>query len=424
MNNYLHGTLNSTNLFKKKAEEEETEKIFKEYYSNANINEKSHTKSRKSQTTTATATAAAASTTTATKTTAETTTSPPSNNKKNQYGIKKLPRQHSSSFVKTAAGFLSPNDAYNVHRDGQMKNEKTHINRDIYIDDYDLEQETRLARVERRLQYIEECLGKSNIIKAEPITALIYAHESTKFTMNKVYQNWIGFMGHVAQQLTLKTIENLFGVADQFLFDGWFENKKNSTTPFLKVIFIDFEEDTTKVNLQIIKLALEYDRDSNNKRLYPYDCEYIHLYFDSINNTVYIIYSIKELQNIYKEQNIININHDQSVVSGLDTYSIMPGTDKRYTVLGSHRILYNTYLNISNGEMFNTNLQGMGMSALNICVILTHAMIHLKCLLEKNIIPTEKMRHSNKHFIEEILNYVPSTLYGHPLLPIITVPDH
>ena len=74
--------------------------------------------------------------------------------------------------------------------------------------------------------------------------------------------------------------------------------------------------------------------------------------------------------------------------------------------------------------MFNTSLQGMGMPALNICVIIVHAMIHLKCLLEKNILPTEKMRHSNKHLIEEVLKHISSTLFGHPMLPIVTLIDN
>lgn len=390
-------------------------------------NEESNNKIRKNKTATTTATESKPTPTPTPRTTSERKSE--QNRRKSQQQQQQQQRRYRIPFVKTAGGLLPSSDAYRVNRDGHIKNEKNHFNRDVYIDDYDLEERTRIARVERRLQYIEECLGKSNIIKAEPITALIYTHESAQFIINKVYHNWIRFMGHVAQQLMSRTIENLFGAADQYLFEGWFEIQKNLRSPPLNYHFIDYKENVLEVNKEILNLALEGDRDQNGKLLYPQDCEYINLYLDNTTNNVYIFYSINELINIYKtktddDKNYINKDNDRSLVSGLDAYSlVMPGADKRYKVLGSHRILYNTFVNMSNGEMFNTSLNGMGMSALNVCVIIVHAMIHLKCLLDKNILPTEKMRHSNKHFIEEVIKHVPSTLFGHPMLPIVTFKD-
>ena len=127
--------------------------------------------------------------------------------------------------------------------------------------------------------------------------------------------------------------------------------KKNSRSPPVNYLFVDFEESRMEVNIEILNLVLEGDRDQSCKLLHPQDCEYINLYFDNITNNVYVVYSINELQNMYKiniddDKNSLNKNNDRSLVSGLDSYSlVMPGADKLYKVLGSHRILYITFVN-------------------------------------------------------------------------------
>lgn len=329
-------------------------------------------------------------------------------------------------FIQTAVGSLCSKDSYH-YSDGHKKNEK-YLNSSNYIDDYNLSELTQLHRIERRLQYIEESLGNTQIIEATPIAALIYVHESANFAMNKVYDNWIRFMNYIAQQLKTKTVENLFWTADEYIFEFFFKNK----TTILKYYFIDFEimKSVPEFN-SIIKLALEGDRNLlDGKLINPQDNEYIHVYFDNSNQTIFIFYSEQELQNLYKSTDKIesSSNNNHSLISGLDSYSLPIShnnrIDKRFKVLGAHRILYNTYINASTGKIFNTSLQGMGISALNICVILIHAMLHLKCLLEKNISPIENMRHSNKSFITEVIKYLPSTLYGHPMLPIVTHIDN
>lgn len=95
--------------------------------------------------------------------------------------------------------------------------------------------------------------------------------------------------------------------------------------------------------------------------------------------------------------------------------------DKRYHILTNKRPLYNNLVNIEPLNQFNSNLYRFSPMLLNLSLIIFHAMLHIKRDInnENNYI----YREHDKLFIKEYLNYTPSVLFGHSMIPFSVLPQ-
>ena len=64
----------------------------------------------------------------------------------------------------------------------------------------------------------------------------------------------------------------------------------------------------------------------------------------------------------------------------------------------------------------NSTLYGLNPSLLNLSLIIVHAMLHLKC-------NNNKKEHDSL-FMQQLINYIPSISFGHPLISFLTLQDH
>ena len=313
-------------------------------------------------------------------------------------------------------GPLPPSFAYDKNRDG-----KQHKTENSYIGNLTYDHMNEIQALSRRLDFIERSLGYSNITEITPVSALLSSDLASEDAIRNVYNNWSSFMEYIAQQLNTRHFKDLFWTADKFLFNHYFKNKS------LTYRFIGTPEEYETIDPQTVSNAIAHDRyeESPHALRFPSDNEFIQYHVDKDNNLIYIFYRLEEIrQNADPPASI----DDVPIVSGLDSYSIFvhnnPLTidDRRHHILGTHRgILYNTIIDTTTYErMKNAILKAGNKTILAVCIILLHAMVHLKCTLEYGEPHTHIHRHSKLNFVTEIIRIIPPALFGHPYLPIIT----
>ena len=320
-----------------------------------------------------------------------------------------------------------------------------------------------LQQLDRRLCYIERALGQSNIIKATPIISLIYTDEMCKQHVNAIYDNWINYMNFISRYgLNGMFVNEAFWIIDKYIFGGFFENLSKE----FKFEFINLSKQHissyNELQLKVLTEAMSCDRDLSTMELKNvHDKEYIStLVFGRV---IYIFYFESELSSVINNNNS-NDNNDnniqlergslhnsistgKSIIGEVDLNSLNIQSnsnsfsirnqeqkqqfqhlkDKRLTILGSRRTLYNNLVSVDQLNSFNSQLYGMGSAWLNFTVIIFHAMLHIKYDMKYDSNKSHESvcnnkRHSHK-FLNEFIGFTPSVMYGHSMLPIMTLDD-
>ena len=205
-------------------------------------------------------------------------------------------------------------------------------------------------------------------------------------------------MNFIARQLNNRSFQSLFWATDKYIFQDYFKNSPYEYE-FTRQDDIN-ESDDEKLIRHIAKEDMK-----------------IQIYYNGIK--------IRE-----KVQSVTDYpyeNSNKSLIGGIDTQTIPisemhPQKDRRNRLLGSHRILYNTVVDTATLRTLKAGVNEAGKDELlNLCILLLHAMLHLKCLVAHG---DACFNHSNRKFVTEIIRHVPPVFYGHPLLPIITLSDN
>ena len=123
------------------------------------------------------------------------------------------------------------------------------------------------------------------------------------------------------------------------------------------------------------------------------------------------------------------LSTNKSVIDQIDNKGLCVGVsddgkklinkDRRFVVLGAERPLFNTTVEISALNSLNNCLYNIGDIVLNYTIIIFHSMLHLKCFIDSN---TDYGRDHDEKFLFQLINYTPSALFGHSLLPPVTLP--
>ena len=324
-----------------------------------------------------------------------------------------------------------------------------------------------------RLNYIEASLAPANILKATPITSLVMGDTKCLYRIRDIYSKWINYISHLAHSNNNNnntlTVEKVFNLLDQYIFEGYFQNlKKQYLIEFVKINYYDDGDDYSSEQIRILKQALEKDRSYNFKLLYPENNEHVSVLVE--NNRIFLVYFFQELQEIVKLETtttstttttptnsedfqfyyygklhpILSLNKD--IIGNPDINSIKIFNnekdnslnissnfikDKRHNILGSRRTLYNTLIDIDSLNKFNSKLYNFNQILLNLSLIVYHAMLHIKCDVSSSSLqsttttttPTPAAhREHDSLFMKQFLNYTPSVLFGHPLIPQFTLP--
>ena len=358
-------------------------------------------------------------------------------------------RHRQSHIVKTSAGRLPEFYAYTKKRDGILRNERD-VNPKHFVDNYSFDPQTYslLTTLCKRLDLIERSIGAANVLEIRPISNLVSIDLASKNSINTIYRRWINFMQYIAHQLNGRRFEQLFWAADKHVFQEYFSNKIQSEE--YTYLFIGTEKEYDTVEKRYVKEAWAYDRNEKTKQLlYPTDREYVHHYIDFKEKKIFLFYLLEEIQQVAKASSTTfsfplpspsslephlqsasdsreEIERKKSaLVESHETCAVSDeflNRDLRRKYLGGRRILFDTIIDAGILENLKRNVRDAGNSPLlTTCIILVHAMIHLKCRIVYGIDPTGPVRHSHKRFIEEIIRHIPSVLYGHPVLPSLMV---
>lgn len=327
--------------------------------------------------------------------------------------------------IETSGGALPEIYAYVPKNDGMLANER-YTNTKGFVDNYKFDPHTFsiLDALCRRLDLIEKSIGASNIIEATPVANLVSLDIASKNSINSIYNRWITFMEYIAQQMQSRRFDDLFWAADKNLFNDFFAEKS------YRIKFVGSEEEYRNVDPRYVKEAWAYDR-NGEVLLHPQDREYVQYYLNDNEKEIYLFYLVKEIQNLTEKvtpNDRLILSGQHSLISGLDSHSlpVLHDTltiqrDERHRYLGGHRILFNTTVDTNTLDRLQDSIYRAGNTPLlMVCIILVHAMIHVKCRLTYGIEAIGNTRHTQKRFVEEIIRHVPPALFGHPMLPLIT----
>ena len=344
-------------------------------------------------------------------------------------------RYRQSHIVKTSAGYLPEFYAYTKKHDGIIRDERR-VNSKHFVDNYTFDPRTYslFRTLCKRLDLIERSVGAANVLEIRPISNLVSIDLASKNSINTIYKRWIDFMQYIAHQLNGRRFEQLFWAADKYIFQEYFAKKIQSEE--YTYLFIGTKKEYDAVENRYVKEAWAYDRNERKQLLYPTDKEYVHHYIDFKEKRIFLFYLLEEIQQIAKSNSNIDFFSSEkkeepqqegksALVESHETCAVSDeflNRDLRRRYLGGRRILFDTILDSGIVENLKRNVRDAGNSPLlTTCIILVHAMIHLKCRIVYGIEPTGPTRHSHKRFVEEVIRHIPSVLFGHPVLPLITV---
>lgn len=271
-------------------------------------------------------------------------------------------------------------------------------------------------------------MNYTNIIKATPTITLVYAdtHKCQKRNL-AIFSNWVKYFTTLSKFQSDLNFKNIFEYINVNIFNNYFNAYHVNFCPLEKAQNNNYSD----ILLDILKI----DRYENNRLKYPEDNEYISYIVNY--NVIDIFYFPEEISNLEKtipQSDRQNIHlayppkfsqYKGNIVDNLDINSIhvninekndLVSSDRRFVVLGAHRPLFNSTIDTSVVNHFNSTLYGVGQSLINISLIIFHAMLHIKCELEH-----KNHRKHTDGFLNEYINFLPSVLFGHALLPRVTI---
>ena len=338
---------------------------------------------------------------------------------------------------------------------GNYKNNNNDTNDNDNDDDDILRFQCEINLLSSRLKLIEDALSSSVIIKAKPIMSVIMGDTNCMNKFNKIYENWINYTSSIANSLEINyNVNDLFWQLDTFIFHNYFYNLKNNEKYIFEFVNVVNLKEYTTQQLDILNMAFFKDRNEHYKLFYPHHKEYISTLIMN-NNRIFLIYFEKELYLISNTNTNNNNNNkndyqfsdgklhpalslNNSVIGNtdLDIIELEKGDkndvlnfptvrDKRQIIIKNTKPLYNTLVDLVTLNKLNSSLYKFNPLLFNLSLIIFHAMLHIKrdITANNNNNYDPSFPHDNL-FLKEYINYTPSVLYGHPMIPPLTLSSY
>ena len=304
----------------------------------------------------------------------------------------------------------------------------------------------RLSILEAQVEKLYSALEYSNVIKATPIVSLVYSNDTKKCHdyVSIIYNKWIRYLSVGCKIKDGIRLSNIFYNIDYYIFNGFFEKYMKYNNLQLEIIddpncMVD-EYESRQRNREFVSIKME----GGNKKIVARfvskalqsvcSAETKENFFSNNNNNNN---NDKDFSNNNNNNNQNDIqldnklhNHlskNKSLIDQLDNRGIfvnfssnnsrLINQDRRFVILGSERPLFNTTVFTSELNNLNNALHNTGASLLNYSLVIFHAMLHLKCFIETGNYSFDH----NVTFIQELINFTPSVLFGHFLLPPVSI---
>lgn len=300
--------------------------------------------------------------------------------------------------------------------------------------------EARVNRLLKELLYLQRSLTVSPIIKATPQMNLIFSdREKCAKRIRYVYRSWINLFSYVSifTKSHEMTFRDIFNAIDKNIFGDFFKlsGKTLCIYPIYKTRLNDHIMDGE--DRKVVDDILVRDRHLETlqlKNIPSKDYVSTHL----IGDKLYLIYQWEEFLALCQEHKIttkgdterlfgskplhphLSTKHNIVGSPGNQMYVGVQGQggedlislDRRHHVMGANKPYYNTTVNVSLVNQLNESLYGAGDTILNAIILIFHAMLHLRL---------ENGDQHDEPFLNMMINYTPSVLFGHWLLPPITL---
>ena len=285
----------------------------------------------------------------------------------------------------------------------------------------------RLSILEAQIKKIYDALEFSNVIKATPIITFVYSNDTKKSHdyVLAIYNKWINYLLYGCRNAHGLNFTDIFYKIDHFIFDNYFnEYAKNNKMEIVVVsnrndnINDSHQSNNDGENKEYVSIVIE-----GNKIVARYVPEILIRVCDDSNNANDDPKNDMQLNNILHT----HLSKNKSVIDQLDNRGMfvkylpnkkrLINDDRRFVILGSERPLFNTTVITPAINNLNNALHNMGAAPLNFSIPIFHAMLHLKCFIETGSYSFDH----DVRFIQELLNFTPSVLFGHFLLPNVTI---
>ena len=339
---------------------------------------------------------------------------------------------------------------------GNYKNNNNNNNNEDNDDDDGISSlQCEINLLSSRLKLIEDALSSSVIIKAKPIMSIIMGDTNCMNKFNKIYESWINYTSNIANSLEINyNVNDLFWQLDTFIFHNYFYNLKNNEKyifEFVNVANLEKNEYTAQ-QLDILNMAFFKDRNEQYKLFYPHHKEYISTLI--MNNRIFLVYFEKELYLISNTNNnnsnnnkndfqfsdgklhpALSLNNSVIGNTDLDIIKLEKGKDddvlnfptirdKRQIIIKNTKPLYNTLVDLVTLNKLNSSLYKFNPLLFNLSLIIFHAMLHIKRDITANNNNYDPSFPHDNSFLKEYINYTPSALYGHPMIPPLTLSSY
>ena len=324
-----------------------------------------------------------------------------------------------------------------IQSEVDMHNERK-INPKNYIGDIDMEEKThdnddiriRISILEEKIEKIYRALNSSNIIKATPIVSLVYSDKKKCHDyVSMIYEKWINYLCNTsrANKGGLSIID-LYRNLDSYIFKdsiGEYAKRNNLEVKIIPIPFVEKNE-TENINKEYVSMTIE-----NNEIIIKYSPNQLSRACNNdddekennTNDHQRIQPDIQMGGNSRSECLAMNnsvvdqIENKAIYVNISDKSKLIKNADKRFIILGSERPLFNTTVFTSTLKNLNSTLHNVGEPLLNFSIVIFHAMLHFKCFMETN----DYSYNHDINFIQELINFTPSAIFGHPLLPPVSI---
>ena len=344
----------------------------------------------------------------------------------------------------------------------------------VYIGDYyskdnnfdNVDQSYKIDLLTRRLNLLESILTSNQIIKAKPVLSIISGNMNCLNKINDIYNNWITYLSYVSRTLKINyNVYELFWQLDFYIFHQYFyslvNNNNNNNQYIIEFVNVNLEYNYSEEQYKIIKSALYKNRNKDLKLLYPHHKEYISITIRE--NRIFLVYFEDELYKIINhnddydmskkdfqfqdgkihsdlsfnkdftgevEINALNLvnnsnnnnNNNNNNDDDENVFEFSNLVDKRQLILQNKKPLYNTLIDVNILNKLNSTLFRLNPVLLNLSLIIFHAMLHIK----RDIVVIDNYNYDScfphdSFFMKEYVNYTPSALYGHAMIPPLTL---
>ena len=294
----------------------------------------------------------------------------------------------------------------------------------------------RLSILEAQVEKLYNALEFSNVIKATPIVSLVYSNDTKKCHdyVSIIYNKWITYLSVGCKINDGIRLSNIFHNLDYYIFNGFFEKYMKYNNLQLEIIddpTCMVDDESRQRNREFVSIKME----GGNKIVTRFASKVLQSVCSSENKENFFNSNDNDSNNNNNQNDIqldnnklhSHLSKNKSLIDQLDNRGIfvnfssnnsrLINQDRRFVILGSERPLFNTTVFTSDLNNLNNALHNMGASLLNYSLVIFHSMLHLKCFIETGNYSFDH----NVTFIQELINFTPSVLFGHFLLPPVSI---